>query len=166
MLLYKGTTLSQAQSYLPKIELDCRTNNLYYGRGFYTLTKKEIAVLVAQNFAFKRHDRAVVNTYYLDDEVFKKCSIMEFKELTESWLDFVVGKRDDSSHPKILDAVESFVIDDDMMQNVIYFENQVFTKPQIMNRLRTCKILKTYKQIVLKSDKILNYLKLVESELV
>lgn len=66
-------------------------NTKDFGPGFYCTIIREQAIRWA-----KRYDKSIVNTYTVRMDT--KLNILEFKEMTEEWLDFIINCRNGKPH--------------------------------------------------------------------
>lgn len=92
-----------------------------FGTGFYCTEIKEQAVRWA-----KRYPTPVVSIYdYLEDPALK---ILNFKEMTEKWLDFIVDCRKGLKHD--YDIVIGTMADDQIYNYISDYVNDVLTREQ------------------------------------
>lgn len=86
MLVYHGSSVEVKK---PRIIIGRNTKD--FGAGFYCTVIKE----QAERWA-KRYATPVVNIYSL--LINEKLDILEFKEMTEEWLDFIIACRSGKPH--------------------------------------------------------------------
>lgn len=86
MTVYHGSSVTVAA---PKIIKGKNTKD--FGTGFYCTIIRE----QAERWA-RRYEHGVVNTYTVRMDASLK--ILEFKEMTEEWLDFIINCRHDGQH--------------------------------------------------------------------
>ena len=104
---------------LPEIRKGKYTKD--FGDGFYCTIIKE----QAQRWA-KRYDVGIVSIY--DVRLDTKLNIMEFKEMTEEWLDFIVACRSGESHD--YDIVIGAMADDQIYNYVSDYMDGTITREQ------------------------------------
>lgn len=103
----------------PKIRVNKNTKD--FGIGFYCAVIKE----QAQRWA-KRYDKKIVSIY--DVRIFDGLKVLEFKEMTEEWLDFIVSCRNGQSHD--YDIVIGAMADDQIYNYVSDFVDGTITREQ------------------------------------
>ena len=86
MTVYHGSNIA-----IPSPEIRTSRNTTDFGPGFYCTILREQAERWAQ-----RYDIPVVNTYTVRLDTNLK--ILEFREMTEAWLDFIINCRHGISH--------------------------------------------------------------------
>jgi len=92
-----------------------------FGAGFYCTELEQQAVRWAS-----RYDNAVVSVYeYTPDE---KLNVLEFKEMTEEWLDFIVACRSKEKHN--YDIVIGAMANDQIYNYISDFVDGVITREQ------------------------------------
>ena len=116
MELYHG---SYMEIPLPAIKTGRFTKD--FGDGFYCTELK----LQAERWA-KRYDTPIVNVY--EYEFHAGLKILNFEELTDEWLDFIVACR--SGEPHNYDIVAGAMADDQIYNYVADFMNGVLTREQ------------------------------------
>ena len=104
---------------LPEIRKGRYTKD--FGDGFYCTIIKE----QAQRWA-RRYDVGIVSIY--DIRLDTKLNIMEFKEMTEEWLDFIVACRYGKSHD--YDIVIGAMADDQIYNYVSDYMDGTITREQ------------------------------------
>lgn len=92
-----------------------------FGTGFYCTVLKEQAERWSQ-----RYNNSVVNVY--DYEINDSLNILEFKEMTEKWLDFSVDCRNNISHN--YDIVIGAMADDQVYNYISDFISGILTREQ------------------------------------
>ena len=116
MLVYHG---SYAEVREPKIIVGRNTKD--FGTGFYCTVIKE----QAQRWA-RRYDTPTVNIYSsLIDE---KLDILEFKTMTDAWLDFIIACR--SGKPHSHDIVIGAMANDQMYNFISDYMDGILTREQ------------------------------------
>ena len=96
-------------------------NTKDFGTGFYCTVIKE----QAQRWA-KRYDTKIVSIY--DVRINSDLKIKEFKEMTDEWLDFIIGCRSGKSHE--YDIVIGAMADDQIYNYISDYMDGVITKEQ------------------------------------
>ncbi|NDV80314.1 DUF3990 domain-containing protein [Dysgonomonas sp. 511] len=92
-----------------------------FGTGFYCTELKEQAVRWA-----RRYDTPVVSVYNFESN--EKLNILQFTEMTEEWLDFIVSCRNGKSHD--YDIVIGAMANDQVYNYVSDFISGVITREQ------------------------------------
>ena len=103
----------------PEIRIGRNTKD--FGNGFYCTIIKE----QAQRWA-KRYDTKIVSTY--DVCLNPKLNILEFKEMSEKWLDFIVACRSGKMHD--YDIVIGAMADDQIYNFISDYLDGVITREQ------------------------------------
>ena len=103
----------------PEIRIERNTKD--FGNGFYCTIIKE----QAQRWA-KRYDTKIVSTY--DVCLNPKLNILEFKEMSEKWLDFIVACRSGKMHD--YDIVIGAMADDQIYNFISDYMDGVITREQ------------------------------------
>ena len=116
MLVYHGSYVEVQQ---PRIIV--RRNTKDFGAGFYCTVIKE----QAERWA-KRYATPVVNIYSL--LINEKLDILEFKEMTDEWLDFIIACR--SGKPHQHDIVIGAMANDQIYNYVSDYIDGVITREQ------------------------------------
>ena len=119
MLVYHG---SNKRIEVPKILKDRHTKD--FGEGFYCTVIKE----QAERWA-KRYETPIVNAYSL--LINDSLSILEFKSMTEAWLDFFVDCRNGKPHK--YDIVIVAMADDQIHNFISDFMEGIITRKQFWN---------------------------------
>ena len=152
MILYHGSYTS-----IPVPELFDNGRTKDFGPGFYTTTNREQAISFSRK-VFKRNEggEPTVNIYDLDmDKAKDECSILSFDGPTEEWLDFVMANREGILSNTGYDMVFGPVADDNVYRTLALYIAGDFTKEETLQKL---KIRKLYDQLVLSTEKALEYL--------
>ena len=92
-----------------------------FGTGFYCTVIKE----QAQRWA-KRYDTKIVSIY--DVRINSDLKIKEFKEMTDEWLDFIIGCRSGKSHE--YDIVIGAMADDQIYNYISDYMDGAITREQ------------------------------------
>ncbi len=123
-----------------------------FGEGFYCTVIKE----QAERWA-KRYSTPVINVYSL--LINESLSILEFKFMTEEWLDFIVGCRQGKAHK--YDIVIGAMANDQIYNFVSDFMEGIITREQFWTM---SKFKYPTHQIAFCSDKALKCIKFESSE--
>ncbi|MBR4256011.1 MAG: DUF3990 domain-containing protein [Clostridia bacterium] len=155
MILYHGSNMI-----VDKPVLIPQNRYLDFGFGFYTTTNKIQAISFAEKVYRRRKEgRKTVNIYEIDEnKAFAECSLLRFDEPGEPWLDFVSANRSGTYNGKSYDLIYGPVANDDVYTTFNLYAAGVLTKEQTLDAL---KIKKLYNQLVLTTEKALNYLKFI-----
>lgn len=155
MILYHGSNVV-----VSKLRLIQQNRFLDFGFGFYTTTNKKQAIGFADKVYKRRKtgDR-IINIYEIDEQkAFAECSLLRFDSANEAWLDFVSDNRSGNYEGETFDFVFGPVANDDVYTTFTLYTAGALTKAQTLEAL---KIKKLYNQLVLSSEKALNYLKFI-----
>lgn len=133
---------------------------LDFGFGFYTTTNKTQAIGFAEKVYRRRGEgQKTVSIYEIDEEkAFADCSLLRFDTPDEAWLDFVSANRSGAYFGQRYDLIYGPVANDDVYTTFNLYAAGVLSKEQTLENL---KIKKLYNQLVLATDKALQYLKFV-----
>lgn len=147
MIVYHGSYESIKE---PKIIKGKNTKD--FGVGFYcTIIEKQ-----AKRWA-KRYPKAVLNTY--EAEFGADLKILEFEQMSEKWLDFIIDSRAGKSHD--YDVVIGSMADDQVYNYITDYIDGVLTREQFW-------VLAKFKypthQIVFSTPKALKCLKFISSQ--
>ena len=151
-----GKMLVYHSSYeeVQKPEIRTARNTKDFGVGFYCTVIKEQAERWARRF-----DTPVVNVYSL--LINEKLDILEFKEMTDEWLDFIIDCR--SGKPHDHDIVIGAMANDQIYNFVSDYIDGIITREQFW---ALAKFKYPTHQIVFCSDKALECLAFQRSEAV
>ena len=96
-----------------------------FGHGFYCTYIKEQAIRWA-----KRYETPVLNAYQYDTEGLaqKTLKLLQFDEMTEEWLDFVVRCRSGKTHD--YDVVSGAMANDQIFNYIADFVSGILTREQ------------------------------------
>jgi hypothetical protein len=92
-----------------------------FGPGFYCTTIRE----QAERWA-KRYDTPVINVYDFDMD--KRLNILDFEEMTEAWLDFIIACRGGIKHA--YDIVSGAMANDQVYNYIADYINGILTREQ------------------------------------
>lgn len=116
MLIYHGSYTEVRE---PKIIVGRNTKD--FGTGFYCTVIKE----QAQRWA-RRYDTPTVNIY--SSLIDKKLDILEFKTMTDAWLDFIIACR--SGKPHSHDIVIGAMANDQIYNFISDYMDGILTREQ------------------------------------
>ncbi len=116
LTLYHGSSTRIEQPVIQKAKYSKN-----FGQGFYCTTIRE----QAERWA-RRYNRGIVNTYKVT--IHNNLNILEFKEMTEEWLDFIVQCRNNRSHE--YDIVIGAMANDQMYNFIADFMDGIITREQ------------------------------------
>ena len=152
MILYHGSNVIVSE---PKLIQQKRF--LDFGFGFYTTTNKTQAIGFADKVYKRRKEgNRIVNVYEFDEvKAFASCSVLNFDNANEAWLDFVSENRTGTYNGESIDIIFGPVANDDVYKTFTLYTAGVLSKEQTLEAL---KIKKLYNQLVFASKKALNYL--------
>jgi len=126
MKVYHGSYMVKKN---PKIIKGKNTKD--FGVGFYCTIIREQALRWT-----RKYDTPVVNTYYV--RAFEDLNILEFKEMTDEWLDFIISSRNGKGHdydvvigPMADDQIYNFINDylDGVISRDLFWELAKFKYP-------------------------------------
>jgi hypothetical protein len=122
MTVYHGsyTTVKSPQIILGK-------NTKDFGSGFYCTVIRE----QAERWA-KRYNSAVVNTYTV--RLNTNLNILEFKEMTDEWLDFIINCR--NGEPHNYDIVIGAMANDQIYNYIADYIDGIITREQFWSLAR------------------------------
>ena len=152
MILYHGSNVIVSE---PKLIQQKRF--LDFGFGYYTTTNKTQAIGFADKVYKRRKEgNRIVNVYEFDEvKAFASCSVLNFDNANEAWLDFVSENRTGTYNGESFDIIFGPVANDDVYKTFTLYTAGVLSKEQTLEAL---KIKKLYNQLVFASKKALNYL--------
>jgi len=155
MILYHGSNVA-----VSKPRLIRQNRFLDFGFGFYTTTNRVQAIAFADKvYRRRREGGKIVSIYKLDEQVaFMECSVLRFDAPNEAWLDFVSENRSGHYEGQEYELIYGPVANDDVYATFTLYSAGALTKEQTLEAL---KIKKLYNQLVLTSEKALNYLKFI-----
>lgn len=87
----KMTVYHGSYTTIPKPEIRNKKNTKDFGTGFYCITIREQAIRWA-----KRYKKSIVNKYTVRLDM--NLDILEFKDMTDEWLDFIIDCRYGKPH--------------------------------------------------------------------
>lgn len=117
----KITVFHGSYTMVIKPEIIIRKNTKDFGPGFYCTVIRE----QAQRWA-RRYDSAIVNIYTV--RMNESLRILEFKEMTEEWLDFIINCRSRVSHH--YDIVIGAMINDQIYNFIDDYIDGILTREQ------------------------------------
>ncbi len=111
-----------------------------FGLGFYTTTSKEQAERwVKIRKGENQSSAGYVNVYEIPDSLLQnsELKILRFDEANESWLDFVIKNRMDTSFTHEYDLVFGKVANDRVYTTINLYEDGFLNKDETLKRLKT-----------------------------
>lgn len=102
-------------------------NTKDFGPGFYCTVIRE----QAERWA-KRYDTGIVNTYTVRMDT--RLKILEFKDMTEEWLDFIIDCRDGKPHD--YDIVIGAMANDQIYNYIADYIDGIITRDQFWSLAR------------------------------
>ncbi|GHT83387.1 hypothetical protein FACS1894137_04340 [Spirochaetia bacterium] len=155
MKIYHGSYIQ-----IPKPIISVSNRLLDYGNGFYTTTDINQAVRFTEKFLRSGKNR-ILNYYEFDyDRAVKELSIREFSQVNEYWLTYVVANRSGKGIDSDFDMVIGPVANDRVYTVVESYELGDYTAEEAIMRLKAFKLTD---QVVLKSQKSLQYISFIQA---
>jgi len=136
---------------------------LDFGAGFYTTTNYEQAVQFTEKVVERKGGNKIVNIYYFDTENLQKFKVLEFKEPSREWLDFVSDNRNSVPLKKDYDIIIGPVANDDVFRTLLLYFNGELNADETLSRL---KIKRLFNQYTFKNENVLKSLNFVKAEFV
>lgn len=159
MICYHGsdTIVDFPKILEPKRPLD-------FGGGFYVTTSEAQAEKWAVKVALRNnHQHKCVNRYEFDLETAKAdLTVIHFEIADELWLDFICDNRSGKPTGEY-DIVIGPVADDRVYRVVVEYENGDLDRETALKRLKTEALCD---QILFHTDKALEYLKYIDTEVI
>ncbi|MDE6512943.1 MAG: DUF3990 domain-containing protein [Muribaculaceae bacterium] len=135
MILYHGS-LEIVES--PEVREPNRT--LDYGAGFYLTSSAEQAADWVKRKLKNGATRGYVNVYEYNHALESGLSVLEFKNPTEDWLDFVMANRMDKSFTHNYDIVKGPVANDRVYASFALYEAGLLGKQELISELKAYKL--------------------------
>jgi hypothetical protein len=164
MNVYHGSNME-----VDKPELRISHRALDFGAGFYVTFNQKQAIEFAHKVVIRsqrllsKPGIATVSEYDFDmDTAEKTLKILRFEAADKEWLSFVVDNRRGKNPYNDYDVIIGAVADDNVYAVIGYYEEGAYTEEMAINAL---KIKKLFMQMVLKTEKALNLLSFVKSEI-
>lgn len=159
MRCYHGgdTIVDMPKIIQPKRPLD-------FGGGFYVTTSESQARSWAKKVAYRNNNNhRCINRYDFDSEKAKSVlTVIHFEKADEKWLDFICDNRSGKVSGDY-DIVIGPVADDRVYRVVVEYENGDLDKETALKNLKTEELCD---QILFHSEKSLEYLKYIDTEVV
>ena len=135
---------------------------LDFGSGFYTTTSEEQAKQWAIKVSYRNANRQrCINRYAFDmEKAISEVTVIHFEIADEKWLDFICANRQGLETGNY-DIVIGPVADDRVYRVVVQYENGDVDKESALKKL---KVEKLCDQILFHSEKALQYLKYMSTE--
>ena len=132
-----------------------------FGTGFYTTSIREQAVKWSiRQAAYRKSDKAILNTYELDDNVFKNLNTKTFDGYTMEWLNFVVSCRQDADFRHEYDLIVGKIANDDVGETIQAVIDGLTSKDFALSKLV---FVHANNQICLSTDNALEYIKFISA---
>jgi len=139
-----------------------------FGQGFYLTNLHEQAKAWAETIAERkgRNKEPIVSAYSLDYTSVKTDGfrVKVFESYNLEWLEYVIDSRRGGDMQKQYDIVEGGVANDNVIDTVEDYENDIITAEQALGQLRYKKV--NHQICILNQEIIDNYLKFEHSEIV
>lgn len=159
MICYHGsdTIVDMPKIIQPKRPLD-------FGGGFYVTTSESQARSWAKKVAYRNNNNhRCIKRYDFDSEKAKsELTVIHFEKADEKWLDFICDNRSGKVSGDY-DIVIGPVADDRVYRVVVEYENGDLDKETALKNLKTEELCD---QILFHSEKSLEYLKYIDTEVV
>ncbi len=161
--LYHGSYVSVST---PLVKLGRK--KVDFGQGFYLTKLREQAESWAKTIAERkgRSARPVLSSYSFDYEAAKSggYSVKVFEKYDLEWLDYVVDCRRGGVMQQNYDIVEGGVANDNVIDTVEDYENDIITSEQALGQLRYKEV--NHQICILNQDIVDKYLSFISSEIV
>lgn len=137
---------------------------LDFGGGFYATTNYDQAKNWAIKVSYRNNTNyKCINTYEFDyDNAEKELIIIKFDTADEKWLDFICNNRS-GKYTGEYDVVIGPVADDKVYRVVVEYENGDIDKDLALKNLKTEKLCD---QILFHTERSLNFLKYIHTEVI
>lgn len=124
---------------MPQILKPNRT--LDFGSGFYVTTSYK----QAEDWVYRKLDESkqkigFVNEYFLDENLLKQFSMLEFDSPTDEWIDFVMKNRMNKNFSHNYEVVFGPVANDRVYASFSLFESGLITKKTLIENLKVYKL--------------------------
>lgn len=156
MILYHGSLEIVKE---PQIRLANRT--LDYGTGFYTTTSKEQARLWVKRRMSEHTQAGYINFYQFEAEAIGNLNVLNFPSPSEEWLDFVMANRIDRNFTHPYDIVSGPVANDRVYAAFALYEGGFLNKKELIQELKTYRLVD---QLLFHTSKSLTYLNYLKAE--
>lgn len=123
----KMTVYHGGYTAIPQPKIIVGRNTKDFGPGFYCTIIKEQAMRWA-----KRYDTPIVNLY--DVRMNTSLKILEFREMTEEWLDFIIDCRSGKAHT--YDIVIGAMANDQIYNYIADYMDGIITREQFWSMTR------------------------------
>ena len=148
----------------PKILTTDRVGD--FGIGFYTTSSRAQAQCFIQNKASKQNvSQGYLSCYEVPDDFLRQNSlkIKNFTAADETWIDFVLKNRRQADIDHNYDVIYGPVANDQVYASFTLFENELISKAELIERLKTTRLVD---QILFHTEKSLLILKYMGSEVI
>ena len=161
--LYHGSYIAVP---LPLVGLG--RNKVDFGQGFYLTNLHDQAKAWAETIAERkgRNTKPIVSAYTLDYSSVKTGDfrVKVFDSYDIEWLEYVIDCRRGGEMQKQYDIVEGGVANDNVIDTVEDYENDIITAEQALGQLRYKKV--NHQLCILNQEIIDKYLTFINSEIV
>lgn len=130
MLVYHGSFIE-----IPIPDVNHSNKFVDFGPGFYVTTFKEQAEKWAKRKAARKHGKAIVNIYEMQEDL-SKLRVLWFKNADGAWLDYVTACRKGNQVYENYDIVVGNVADDDVFKSVDMYFRGFWDKERTLQELR------------------------------
>ena len=161
MVIYHGSNVAVEK---PRLITPNRT--LDFGNGFYTSANLEQAISFAKNVVNRNEGQGtpIVNHYEIDyDKIKREFKRLQFDHADDQWLDFVFANRTGKYSGEKYDVVIGPVANDTLYRVFRLFEDGDIDRETAIKRL---KIVKLYDQMTFCTERAINELRFIKSEIV
>jgi hypothetical protein len=133
-----------------------------FGSGFYaTSIYEQAAKWAIRQARIRRKDKAILNTYELDESAFRMLKVMKFDDYVMEWLDFVVSCRRNADYSHEYDIVIGKIANDDVGETIQAVIDGLTSKEFALNKLA---FMFANDQICFSTDRALSYINFISSE--
>ena len=129
MIVYHGSNVE-----VEKADVSHSRKNVDFGKGFYVTTVKEQAINWCMRFK-RRKENAIISIYDLDEKRIEKYKVLEFKDYSEDWIDFILKCRSGEDNTDY-DIVMGGVANDKVFNTVELFLDGLIDKLEAIKRLK------------------------------
>lgn len=129
MILYHGSTIA-----VEKPDIYHSRDRVDFGKGFYTTSILLQARKWSERFV-RLNQPGVVSRYFFDDNALKTVKLLEFRDYSEEWLDFIISCRKGQDQTDY-DIVIGGVANDRVFNTIELYISNLATKAETINRLK------------------------------
>lgn len=151
---------------VPKPLVKLSRKKVDFGQGFYLTKLQKQAESWARTIAERkgRNTRPILTTYSFDYDTVKSDGfhIKFFESYNLEWLEYVVDCRKGGTMQQLYDIVEGGVANDNVIDTIEDYENDIITAEQALGQLRYKKV--NHQICILNQDIVDRYLSFISSE--